>query len=340
MQHCNRVMLCTIVVLSLMLLSQARSYALVYPISVTLSGAAEVPPNASPGTGSCTGTYDDATMTLSVSITFSGLLGNSTAAHFHAPATATQNAGVKIGLVGFPVGVTSGSYSNSYVLTAQQQGWLLGDSVYLNIHTNLFPGGELRAQIVPDAPLPVNLASFSSVISRNDVTLNWSTFSESNNSRFEIERSNSNLNNWSKAGSVQGNGTTSERKNYSFTDAGLNSGTYNYRLKQIDYNGNFEYFNLTNEVAIGIPQKFSVSQNYPNPFNPSTKIDFDLPVDGMVSIVLYDMSGKEAARIVNEFRSAGYYTVNFDASGLSSGMYLYRISSDNFSDVKKMMLLK
>ena len=187
--------------------------------------------------------------------------------------------------------------------------------------------------------LPVELASFVSKVSGRNVELNWATASESNNSGFEIERSVLN-GSWSKIGNVAGNGTTSSASSYSFTDRNLASGNYSYRLKQIDFNGNFEYFNLNNEVNIGIPVKFDLSQNYPNPFNPSTTINFDLPTDGKVSVKLFDMSGKEVAVLVNEVKTAGYYSVNFNASSLSSGVYFYNITADNFTATKKMMLLK
>jgi hypothetical protein len=187
--------------------------------------------------------------------------------------------------------------------------------------------------------LPVELSSFTSSTDRNNVNLNWSTAFERNNNGFEIERSSAS-GQWSKIGFVNGNGTSLASNNYSFTDRGLNSGNYNYRLKQIDLNGNFEYFNLNNEVNIGAPVSFSLSQNYPNPFNPSTTINFDLPYDSKVSLKVYDMSGKEAANLLNENKTAGYYSVNFNASSLSSGIYFYSISAGNFTAVKKMMLVK
>lgn len=187
--------------------------------------------------------------------------------------------------------------------------------------------------------LPVELSSFVSSVNGNSVNLNWTTASELNNSGFDVERSAAN-GNWLKVGNVTGNGTTSNTNNYSFTDRNLAAGNYSYRLKQIDFNGNFEYFNLSNEVNVGIPTKFELSQNYPNPFNPSTKISFALPTDGKVSLKIYDMSGKEVMTLVNEVKVAGYYSVNFNASSLSSGVYFYSISADNFTATKKMMLVK
>ena len=111
-------------------------------------------------------------------------------------------------------------------------------------------------------------------------------------------------------------------------------------MKQIDLNGNFEYFNLRNEVVIGVPSKFELSQNYPNPFNPTTKIDYQLPNDGNVNISVFDNAGKEVMTLVNEFKTAGYYTINFNASSLSSGVYFYKITSGNFAMVKKLVLIR
>jgi len=206
---------------------------------------------------------------------------------------------------------------------------------------------DVRGLGYVDPLLPVELSSFTSTINRRDVTLNWTTVSEVNNSGFDIERRDSRSQTqdvWNKVGYVNGNGTSSTAHSYSFTDRGLNSGKYNYRLKQIDFNGNFEYFNLSNEVIIGVPSNFELSQNYPNPFNPSTKINYDLPFDSKVSIKLFDMSGKEVANLVSEVKTAGYYTVNFNASNLSSGVYFYKIiaegNGNNFVATKRMALIK
>ncbi|MBK7254195.1 MAG: T9SS type A sorting domain-containing protein [Ignavibacteria bacterium] len=187
--------------------------------------------------------------------------------------------------------------------------------------------------------LPVELASFTATINRNAVSLNWSTATETNNAGFDVERKSATGTEWTKVGNVAGSGTTSEVRNYTFTDR-ANTGKFNYRLKQLDVNGNFEYFNLSSEIEVGVPNSFDMSQNYPNPFNPSTKINYDLPVDGNVSIVLYDLTGRQVASIVNEVKTAGYYTVSFNASNLASGMYFYRISASNFVSTKKMVLVK
>ena len=96
---------------------------------------------------------------------------------------------------------------------------------------------------------------------------------------------------------------------------------------------------ITNESG-GIPDEFYLSQNYPNPFNPSTIINFKLPKDGFVTLKVYDMLGREVAVLVNEFKPIGNYSVNFDASSFSSGVYVYTIKAGTFVDSKKMVLVK
>lgn len=188
------------------------------------------------------------------------------------------------------------------------------------------------------------MSSFTFNVSGNNVELNWITATETNNQSFEIERSISNSNEWVKAGEVQGSGTSAEPINYKFLDRKLSTGHYLYRLKQIDFNGTVNYHELSSEVIVGVPTAYAISQNYPNPFNPTTKIDFELPYDGKVSILLYDISGREVAKLVNEVKTAGYYSVQFNGANLSSGMYFYRINAEgsgqNFVTTKKMVLIK
>jgi len=187
--------------------------------------------------------------------------------------------------------------------------------------------------------LPVELASFTSSVNGNNVTLNWNTASEENNSGFDIER-NSFGTGWQKVGFVNGSGTTNQPNNYSYSDINLASGNYSYRLKQIDYNGNFKYYELQNEVVIGVPNKFVLDQNYPNPFNPVTRINYELPITNYVSLKIFDIAGKEVAQLMNGVQQAGYYSIDFNAALLSNGTYFYKLTSDNFSDVKKMVVVK
>ena len=190
--------------------------------------------------------------------------------------------------------------------------------------------------------VPVELSSFTASISGKNVTLNWITASEVNNSGFEIQRKSENE--FAAIGFVDGNGTTTNIQNYSFTDENLSAGTYTYRLKQIDFNGTFEYSNEI-EVVVSIPSEFSLEQNYPNPFNPSTVISFNLAVDSDVSLKVFNILGQEVVSLLNNRISAGTQQINFNAAGLNSGVYFYQleakgIDGSNFSSTRKMLLTK
>ncbi len=209
-------------------------------------------------------------------------------------------------------------------------------------------GDKLRAgtygrglwETLIEGALPVELQSFTSSVNNNSVTLNWTTSSETNNKGFDIEKTPEGKNEWNKVGYVEGKGNSNQYVNYSFKENGLPTGSYLYRLKQIDYNGNIKYHKLNSAVKIGVPERFSLSQNYPNPFNPKTKIDFEIPANGFVSLKVYDILGKEVSVLINETKDAGYYTAEFDGSKLSSGLYFYRITSGSFTKQLKMILLK
>ena len=194
-------------------------------------------------------------------------------------------------------------------------------------------------------PMPVELSTFTASINDRDVKLSWTTADEHNNSGFEIYRaSKDDNNNWTKIGFVAGNGTKNTPTNYSFEDKKLSTGKFSYRLKQIDYNGNYEYFNLNSAVVIGAPKKSDLSQNYPNPFNPTTSIDYQITEDSKVTLKVYDISGREVKTLVNMNQKSGFYTVQFNALNLSSGNYFYKlITSSNGNETvitKKMTVIK
>jgi hypothetical protein len=202
----------------------------------------------------------------------------------------------------------------------------------------------------PD-PLPVELSSFSATTIGKEVKLSWNTATEINNYGFEIERSalSAERQSWEKIGFVNGNGNSNSPKDYSFVDdfggkPAYRTGRYSYRLKQIDNDGQFEY-SKTIEVDINDVKKFELSQNYPNPFNPTTTIQFQLPTTGMVKLTLYNILGQEIKTLVNEVKDAGTHTLNFDASDLNSGVYVYKIESGSpegqaFTQARKMTLVK
>lgn len=210
--------------------------------------------------------------------------------------------------------------------------------------TNFAAGNLLTddSQTSNTTPLPVELSSFVSSVNRNNVTLSWSTVNEQNNKGFSIERAKAETElQWSEVKFISGAGTSANPVNYSFEDKNLTTSKYKYRLKQVDFNGNYKYYDLQNEVEVGVPSKFELSQNYPNPFNPTTKINFALPLDSKVLLKVYDITGREISTLVNgELKNAGYYSVDFNASGFASGLYIYRIQTDKESVSKKMVLVK
>lgn len=197
------------------------------------------------------------------------------------------------------------------------------------------------------AIIPVELSSFTANFIDEKVQLAWQTSSESNNQGFEIQRSltptpslrEGALENWTTIGFVDGKGTTTETSDYDFIDEPTESGLFSYRLKQINFDGSFEY---SSEVDVNfiVADDFRLSQNYPNPFNPNTTIEYQIPQSSFVTIKVYDVLGKEVVTLVNEEKSAGIHEVNFEPINLTSGLYLYKIRAGSFEQTRKMLLLK
>jgi plastocyanin len=188
-------------------------------------------------------------------------------------------------------------------------------------------------------PLPVELTSFTAALNGDFADLNWRTATEKNNRGFEIQRKAGNE--WEEISFIQGHGTTTNENSYSFRDnvSQLNSNVIYYRLKQIDFNGTYEY---SPEVMVSksVPADFSLMQNFPNPFNPTTQINFSVPENTHVTLKVYDSNGSEVATLINGNQEAGNHIVNFNASNFASGIYYYTITAGSFSDTKKMILMK
>jgi len=200
-----------------------------------------------------------------------------------------------------------------------------------------------NAAIFYEGIIPVELTSFTISTNGPDVILRWSTATELNNFGFEIERKvgsgQSSVGNFEKIGFVNGQGTTTQKNEYSFADKNMVEGNYFYRLKQIDFGGNFEYSQIV-EINWSSYTSYKLEQNYPNPFNPSTKIEFSIPVDGFVNLAVYNLLGEKVTQLLNSNFKAGAYEFIFDASSLSSGVYFYKIESGTFLKFKKMILSK
>ncbi|MGE5806432.1 MAG: T9SS type A sorting domain-containing protein, partial [Ignavibacteria bacterium] len=206
-------------------------------------------------------------------------------------------------------------------------GWTVGNNgIILKYHPNPI-----------DPPVPVELYSFEALSQDGEIMLSWITATETNNKGFEIERNSADE--WMNIGFVQGKGTTTLSQSYSFSDKNIIPGNYFYRLKQINYDGSFEYSKTLN-VRITPQFSFKLEQNYPNPFNPSTTINFSVQKNVLVSLIVYDALGSEVATLVNEEKPAGDYLVNFNASGISSGTYFFVLKAGDFINAKKMLLIK
>jgi hypothetical protein len=176
--------------------------------------------------------------------------------------------------------------------------------------------------------VPVELLAFTASVNNSAIQLLWSTASELNNKGFEI-------------GFVGGKGSSTEINYYSYTDQPDLNGVHQlyYRLKQVDFDGTFNYSNVVN-INYNVPREFVLNQNFPNPFNPSTRITYFVPKESFVSIKVYDFLGREVKTLVNNFQTTGSYETVFDASDLPSGTYFYTLVTDNYSSTKKMLLLK
>ncbi len=188
--------------------------------------------------------------------------------------------------------------------------------------------------------VPVELTSFTATAISNGVLLKWSTVSEINNHGFGVERSEDGVEFFTVA-FVEGAGTSTESREYVFTDNIEYDGgkLFYYRLKQVDFDGKIKYSDIV-EVEFDIPNDYILLQNYPNPFNPSTTISYSIPKESQVSLIIYDIMGRQVAELVNSKQSAGTYNIELDASSFASGTYFYKLTAGEFVSVKKMVLLK
>jgi len=225
-------------------------------------------------------------------------------------------------------GLDSGDYSMDMVITSNDP-----------LHSEIIVPIAMKITSIT----PVELSSFTAENVDGEVILKWSTATETNNQGFEVERSQKSgvrsQNDWLNISFIEGKGTTTEMTDYSYKDKITNPGNYVYRLKQVDFDGTVSY---SDEVEIDVTtlKDFSLFQNYPNPFNPSTTIKFALPVDSKVKINVYNSLGQLVETLVDNKMESGYHEVNFNASSLASGVYLYQLQAGEYVSVKKMLLIK
>ncbi len=238
-------------------------------------------------------------------------------------------------------------YNNTLeTVYAQNNDWEVYDSLSIENHIYHFKDDSTLGVVIfiPfSGTIPVELTSFSAEYLDDEVVLNWRTATETNNQGFEIERSQMSKvkrqMNWTKISFIEGKGTTTEPTEYSYKDKIINPGIYVYRLKQIDFDGTVSYSDEVEVDVIG-PKEFSVYQNYPNPFNPTTTIKFALPVSSRVKLNIYNSLSQLVETLVDQEMQSGNHEINFNASRLASGVYLYQLQAGNFNSSKKMILIK
>jgi hypothetical protein len=217
------------------------------------------------------------------------------------------------------------------------------DNTLTAISVNLDDSQWIIASTNGSNPLPVELTSFSANIVAQDILLTWSTASESGNYGFEVEQSQDSRA-WNGIGFVAGQGTKSTPTNYSFTVTKISGGTHFFRLKQIDQDGTLEYSGET-EVNVGVPAQFELLQNYPNPFNPSTRIRYRLPQASHVSLIIYDLTGREIRRLLDESKPAGEHSIEWNGKSdggrsVAGGLYFYKIQAGSNHAIGKMMYIR
>lgn len=197
--------------------------------------------------------------------------------------------------------------------------------------------------VTSNAPLPVELSSFSAYVSDGMVNLNWETKIEINNAGFKIERLAKDLIEtgikWESLGFVPGAGNSNSPKQYSFQDVPPAECPYFYRLKQMDVTGEFTH---SKEILVNFTKNksFILEQNYPNPFNPSTTIKFTTLTNSNVTLSVYNLLGEKVKTIHNGVLPQGEYAFSMDAGNLTSGTYIYELIADGQSQFKKMQLVK
>lgn len=204
----------------------------------------------------------------------------------------------------------------------------------------------IRNWILEMEDLPVELIHFEGFYVQDEIRLMWQTASETNNAGFAIERrvkrsETDSQDTWMQIDFVEGYGTTSDPKSYQFMDQHPPVGAVQlqYRLKQIDFDGVFEYSEVLTLNAVN-PDELVLHKNYPNPFNPSTTIQYEIPVAGPVKLSVFDAQGRVVRTLVDGYQSAGRYEASFDGSGLASGMYMYRLELGDKVQMMQMLLVK
>jgi hypothetical protein len=194
-------------------------------------------------------------------------------------------------------------------------------------------------------PLAVELTTFEAIAGDGEVTLHWRTESETNNDHFMLYKRVAGNEDFGVLAQIPGQGTTSTPHEYEFVDRQVVNGvTYEYQISDVDINGVETIHDLivsaTPFSGASVPTEYALHQNYPNPFNPYTTISYDVKEHGFVTLKVFDVLGREVVTLVDGSQDASPYSVEFDATDLASGIYFYQLKVNDFTDLKKMVVLK
>lgn len=235
--------------------------------------------------------------------------------------------------------VKAQSYTEAYTYDAQGRLTIAEYSTSKGVAFEYDVAGNITA-VQPVDVLPVELTSFEAVVDGGHVLLAWQTASETDHAGFEVqEREKEGEVHWEKLAFVEGAGTTSEPQSYEYRVKRLTGGVHLFRLKGVDLEGDFE-FSAVVEVNLGAPERFALHGAYPNPTRGTATIPFDVPRPAEVRVTVYDVLGRRIAVLVDEERAPGWHAVRFNTTRLATGLYFYRIHTEDFQDVKKLVVVR
>jgi hypothetical protein len=206
------------------------------------------------------------------------------------------------------------------------------------------PASDDECDEVEWGVLPVELVSFEATLDGNNAVLTWLTASETNNAGFEIQARALDATDkngaFTRVAYVEGHGTTDQAQRYSAQVADLAPGRHVFRLKQVDYDGTFEYSPEV-EVSVEMPATFVVDPAYPNPFNPEASMSFGVRVSQQVTVEVFNLLGQKVLEVYRGTPATGVMqTVRIDGSLLQSGTYVVRVQGETFADTQMITLIK
>lgn len=261
-----------------------------------------------------------------------------TTAHLQSIKFYDGSAGIAVGHNGVMLKTSNGGATWSQYQTISP--YNLNEVVILSTSQAVVVGAGGTILKGNDLPLPVELTSFTATHKNGSVTLNWETKTEIDNYGFDIERKTS-TSGWTKLGFVEGHYTTNSPKYYTYTDRPKGTGKLQYRLKQIDNDGTFEYSPIVEVDLSGMLPRDITIKNFPNPFNPETNINITIPEAAETVVDIYNIKGEKLRSLHTAKLEAGTtLSLKLDGSDLPSGVLIIRVTAGKHRKSHKVMLMK